>query len=55
MPTSGKWEQGRMLIFIFVGGRAYTHIYLYSNVYTLPCLRLSEKFQYNRIYIEVRT
>jgi hypothetical protein len=27
IPTSRKWEQGRMLTFNFVGGRAYNHLY----------------------------
>jgi hypothetical protein len=28
MPTSRKWEQGRMFTLIFVIGRPYTHLYL---------------------------
>jgi hypothetical protein len=27
IPTSRKWEQGRMLTFNFVEGRAYNHLY----------------------------
>jgi hypothetical protein len=27
IPTSRKWEQGRMLTFNFVGGRAYNLLY----------------------------
>lgn len=33
IPTSRTWKQGHMLIFTFVGGRTYTHLYLFNYLF----------------------